>query len=134
MENNSPQYYQIPVKYRVMENMHIVFWLLKDLGWCLIWKPLGIVMILPTFIISLVICWRSRQYVSELCHNVAITFWICANSYWMLSEFFGIDSKIISGTITYKNLAVIPFGLGILTLAYYYVWWRPRHKNELETM
>ena len=134
MEDARQQYYQIPLKYRVMENMHIVFWLLKDVGWCLIWKPLGIFMIFPTLIISIVIAWRTRSYMSELCHNLAITFWICANSYWMISEFAGFDAKIVTGTMTFKHLALIPFGLGLVALLYYYAWWQPRHKGQVETM
>src|SRR6188768_1545955 len=83
--------YIIPLRYRKMENLHIVFWLFKDISWCLIWKPLGIAMIFPTLIVAIVIAWRTRQYVSELCHNLAITVWISANSYWMITEFIGID-------------------------------------------
>ena len=91
-------------------------------------------MIVPTFVISLVIAWRTRQYMSELCHNIAISVWIAANSYWMISEFFGFDEKIVTGGITYKHLALIPFFTGVLILAYYYIYWKPRHKNEPETM
>jgi len=126
--------YTIPLRYRQMENLHIVFWLFKDISWCLIWKPLGILMILPTFIISLVIAWRTRQYVSELCHNIAISVWIAANSYWMISEFFGFDEEIVTGAITYKHLALIPFGAGVLVLGYYYLYWKPKYGNETETM
>jgi len=52
--------YAIPAKYRQMENMHILFWLLKDISWCMVWKPLGILMIAPTLGIALVITWRTR--------------------------------------------------------------------------
>ncbi|HEX5151384.1 MAG TPA: hypothetical protein VFW07_08040 [Parafilimonas sp.] len=128
------QSYVIPLHYRQMENLHIVFWLFKDISWCLIWKPLGIIMIIPTFVISLVIAWRTRQYVSELCHNIAISVWIAANSYWMISEFFEFDSKFVAGNITYKHLALIPFLTGVVVLAYYYLYWKPKHKNEPETM
>jgi hypothetical protein len=126
--------YSIPISYRKMENLHIVFWLLKDISWCMIWKPIGIAMIFPTLIISIVIAWRTRHYVSELCHNVAITFWISANAYWMISEFLHFDADIITGSITYKHLAIIPFTIGILLLAYYYLYWKPTHKHEHETM
>ena len=129
-ENN----YIIPLRYRKMENLHIVFWLFKDISWCLIWKPIGIVMIIPTFVISLVIAWRTRQFVSELCHNIAISVWIAANSYWMISEFLGFDEKIVTGDITYKHLALIPFLSGVIILAYYYLYWKPKHKHEPETM
>jgi hypothetical protein len=117
-----------------MENLHIVFWLLKDISWCMVWKPLGIAMIFPTLIISLIIAYRTRNIVSELCHNAAICVWITANSYWMISEFFHFDDRHLFGDFTYKNLAVIPFGIGIITLAYYYIIWAPRHKNEFHTM
>ncbi|MFT3910225.1 MAG: hypothetical protein QM737_12420 [Ferruginibacter sp.] len=126
--------YTIPLRYRKMENLHIVFWLFKDISWCMIWRPLGIAMIFPTLIIAIVIAWRTRQYMSELCHNLAITVWIAANSYWMISEFFHFDTEPLFGDYTFKHLAIIPFVLGILFLAFYYIIWKPRHKEEMETM
>lgn len=128
------QSYTIPLRYRKMENLHIVFWLFKDISWCLVWKPLGIAMILPTLIISIVIAWRTRKYVSELCHNLAISVWISANSYWMISEFFGFDGDVVVGSVTYKHLAMIPFCLGVIILGYYYLYFKPKHKGEAETM
>ena len=65
--------YVIPARYRRMENMHIVFWLFKDISWCMIWKELGIAMIFPTLIVSIIIAWRTRSMKSELAHNLAIT-------------------------------------------------------------
>jgi len=118
--------YAIPAKYRQMENMHILFWLIKDISWCMDWKALGIMMILPTLGIALIITWRTRSLKSELAHNLAIVFWISANSYWMLSEFFGFDTVRI-GTITDgKHLAIIPFSIGLAILAYYYLVQKPR--------
>jgi hypothetical protein len=120
--------YSIPAKYRKMENLHIVFWLFKDVSWCMVWKPIGIIMIIPTLVISLLISWRNRQFVSETCHNVAISFWITANSYWMVSEFAGFDTKKIFDVYTYKHLAIIPFMIGILILAWYYLWGAKKYK------
>ncbi len=128
------QTYTIPVRYRKMENLHIVFWLLKDISWCMLWQPLGIAMIFPTLIIAVIITIRNRQYMSELCHNIAIVVWITANSYWMVSEFLEFDALPVYNDITYKYLAVIPFSIGILTLAWYYLLWKPTHKNVGETM
>ena len=91
----SKQDYIIPLRYRKMENLHIVFWLFKDVAWCLGFAVLGISMIFPTLIIALVISWRTRHIVSELCHNLAIAVWISANSYWMITEFLGFDEKIL---------------------------------------
>ncbi len=126
--------YSIPLRYRKMENLHILFWLLKDISWCMIWRPLGIAMIFPTLIIAIVIAVRTRRYMSELCHNIAIVAWIAANSYWMISEFLHFDSDVIFGTYTYKHLALIPFVTGLCFLLFYYLWWKPRHREELETM
>jgi hypothetical protein len=126
--------YRIPLKYRKMENLHIVFWLFKDIGWCLMSKPLGIIMIIPTLTISIIIGYRTRQLMSEKCHNLAITFWISANSYWMISEFLDFDQHIVYGAVTYKYLALIPFLLGVFCLAFYYAIWQPRHPNEMETL
>lgn len=117
-----------------MENLHIVFWLFKDIAWCLGFKILGISMIVPTLTIAIVISWRTRKMMSELCHNIAIAVWISANSYWMISEFLGFDERMIWDEYTFKHLALIPFGIGVLVLAFYYLIWQPRHKEENETM
>ena len=126
--------YTIPARYRKMENMHIIFWLLKDISWCLVWKPLGLLMILPTLIIAIIISVRNKQIVSETCHNVAIVFWITANSYWMISEFFHFDDHIVFSSITFRDLTVVPFAIGILILAYYYILWAPQHAKQVKTL
>lgn len=120
------QPYTIPAPYRRMENLHILFWLLKDIGWCMIWKPLGISMIFPTLTIAVLITWRTRHIAAELAHNLAIVFWISANSYWMLSEFVGFDTVIVWGSLTGKHLALLPFLTGLVILLYYYLMQRPR--------
>ena len=122
----SNETYSIPLRYRKMENLHIVFWLFKDISWCMIWRPLAILMIIPTLAISIIIAYRTRQYMSEVCHNLAITFWISANSYWMISEFFHFDQLIIWREFTGKHIALIPFLIGVLILLYYYAVQRPR--------
>ena len=95
MNKSAEAMYVIPNRYRKMENLHIVFWLFKDISWCMTWRVLGIAMIIPTLFVAIVIAWRTRQFKSELAHNLAIAFWISANSLWMISEFFGFDTKPI---------------------------------------
>jgi len=130
----SKEMYAIPLRYRRMENLHIVFWLFKDIAWCMFWRPLGIAMIIPTLAIAIIISIRTRQFMSEFCHNLAIVVWISANSYWMISEFLHFDTRVLFGDYTFKHLAIIPFVLGILILGYYHLWWQPRHKEALEGM
>jgi hypothetical protein len=90
------------------------------------WKTLGIVMIFPTLILSIIILWRTRQLTSEWAHNLAVTFWISANAYWMVSEFFGFDTVVVWQGITGKHLAMIPFSVGVLILAWYYLFKRTK--------
>ena len=129
MNQSNEPLYSIPARYRRMENLHIVFWLLKDISWCMIWKEVGIAMIVPTLSVAIWFTWRNRQLVSELCHNLAIVFWITANSYWMISEFIGFDEVHIWRSFEGKHFALIPFLLGIAILAYYYIVLRPREKK-----
>lgn len=131
MIQNEAQYV-IPVRYRKMENMHIVFWLFKDISWCMLWKFLGIAMIIPTLAISIVIAWRTRQMASELAHNLAITFWISANSLWMIGEFFHFDTIPVWRQFEGKHLALIPFAIGVFILAFYYLVQKPREERSEE--
>lgn len=106
--------YSIPARYRKIENLHIVFWLIKDLCWVMLWKPLGLVMIIPTLAAALLITWQTRAIKSELLHNVAVVFWISANAYWMLAEFYSSNESL-------RYYAVVPFCLGLITVGYYYL-------------
>jgi hypothetical protein len=94
MKESTGTLYTIPSRYRRMENLHIVFWLFKDISWCMSWRVLGVAMIIPTLAVAIYISYRTRKIKSELAHNLAVTFWISANSYWMISEFFGFDDLI----------------------------------------
>lgn len=132
---SEPATYSIPQEYRQLENQHILFWLVKDLSWCLVWRPLGVLMILPTLGIAAVIFWRTRHLPTERAHNLAIMCWITANSYWMLSEFLHFDARHVLGEITGKQLALLPFGAGLLVLLIHYgrELARKRRRNLLTT-
>lgn len=133
MSQPTEEIYAIPAEYRKMENMHILFWLVKDISWCMDWKILGMLMIVPTLGVALVIAWRTRSLKSELAHNLAIIFWISANSYWMSSEFFGFDTMRIGTLTDGKHLAIIPFGIGLAILLYYYLVQKPRETRSAQT-
>ena len=116
----NPVYYSIPSQLRRMENMHILFWLLKDISWCLNFKVLGVLMIIPTLSVAIYITIKNKEYKSELAHNLAVIFWIAANSTWMICEFTGIDETPIIGGFDGRHLALIPFSIGLFILLYYY--------------
>jgi len=111
----------IPDKIRKLENLHILFWLSKDLCWCFEWKSLGIAMIFPTLSLCIFTTWKMKKDLTETFHNLAVLCWIIANSYWMLSEFFHFNEVILFGNIIGKQIALIPFGTGVLILIYFYL-------------
>jgi len=132
MDASNETMYVIPARYRKMENMHIVFWLLKDVSWCMIWKVLGLAMIAPTLAIAIIIAWRTRDIKSELAHNLAITFWISANAYWMISEFFHFDTVHIWQQFEGKHLALVPFAVGVFILDNYYLLQKPAEEKQTQ--
>jgi hypothetical protein len=121
--DNQTKMYSIPEKFRKTENLHILFWLVKDLSWAMLWKPIGIFMIGPTLGVALLITWQTRKIKSELFHNLAVTFWICANAMWMLLEFSGLDDH-------YRKYTSIPFGIGLFFILSYYLVILPREKKR----
>lgn len=111
----------IPQSVRKIENLHILFWLFKDMSWCMEWKFLGIIMIIPTLGLCIFTTLKMWFDISERYHNIAVLLWIVANSFWMLSEFIGIDQHHLSLSISVKDLSLIPFGFGVLVLFWYYL-------------
>lgn len=53
-------------------------------------------------------------------HNLAIDFWITANCTWMVGEFYGWDANLW-GPYGLREFSIVPFGIGLLILAYYYL-------------
>lgn len=113
--------YAIPERFRKIENLHIVFWLIKDMSWAMLWKPLGIFMIFPTVSVALLITWQTRHLKAELYHNLAVTFWIFANCYWMATEFINRDDL--------RYYTIIPFGIGLVFIAIYYLFILPKENR-----
>lgn len=121
--------YHIPYKFRKVENLHILLWLLKDICWALNLKYPALIMIIPTLTVAILITYQTRKITSELMHNLAIDFWITANCTWMIGEFFGWDQYLI-GAYGLREFSIIPFGIGLLILAYYYLYFM--HKSDFQ--
>jgi hypothetical protein len=107
-----------PVKIRGVENLHILLWIAKDTCWLLEWRVIGVCMILPTISVAIYLTCKSGHQREEFIHNLAIVFWLFANSIWMIGEFFYDD-----GT---RHYSLIFFIFGLITLATHYLpkWWR----------
>ena len=85
--------------------------------------PLGIAMIFPTLLVGVYITWRTRNILSELVHNLAVIFWIIANSLWMIFEFMERDDVL-------KYYCLIPFGIGLSILIVYYATYAIRNRAK----
>lgn len=108
---------------RWIENLHILLWLFKDMCWALVWRPGGVIMIIPTVSVAIYLLIKSRNRRTELYHNAAVVMWITANSSWMIGEFFNKDLR---------PTAVVFFVLGICILLVYYVFFfaEDRHAEQ----
>lgn len=120
--------YSVPLRFRSHENLHIVFWLIKDMSWALKFRLLGVAMFIPTLLLSLLITWQTRKIRAELYHNLAVTCWIIANGHWMICEFFW------QGQDNLRFYTAIPFTLGLMFVAYYYIseFFQRRKRGPLE--
>jgi len=89
----------------------------------MLWRPLGMMMLVPTLGVAIMITWQTRKIVSEFFHNLAVVFWITANGYWMIIEFFGYDEEL-------RIYTSIPFSIGLMFIIIYYLFIQPREKNK----
>ncbi|MFZ4797961.1 MAG: hypothetical protein ACOYMA_10725 [Bacteroidia bacterium] len=94
-------------KIRKTENLHIVFWLVKDMFWMLEFKAAGAFMILPTLAMAFYVTYLSSQKLTTILVNTAIIFWILANSAWMMSDFYFNIPKSVSLIFFIAGLATI---------------------------
>lgn len=99
-------------KIRRFENLHIAFWLIKDTCWMLELKWLGAIVMIPTLYLAVYLVIKTYKTPGFLI-NLSVFFWIFANSYWMMMEFFNHNH--------YKNLASIPFALGFIFVGIFYL-------------
>ena len=106
------EYYRMLKSIRKFENLHIACWLLKDTCWVLDMRLFGIIMIFPTLFLAFFITYKFRKIVSEFYHNLAVCFWIMANTIWMIGEFYYND--------TLRPFAIIFFISGLIVLMVYY--------------
>lgn len=98
---------------RKFENLHIVCWLIKDTFWVMDLHVPGIIMVFPTLFLAFFITYKFRNVISELFHNLAVCFWIIANTIWMFGEFFFED--------TLRPYSIVFFVSGLAVLIWYYL-------------
>jgi uncharacterized membrane protein YoaK (UPF0700 family) len=107
-------------KIRLIENFHIILWLIKDTCWLIHFRIGGVIMIVPTLLLAFYIAWKTRHSMAALLPNVAVCCWISANVIWMLGEFFDFN---------HVPFALVSFCLGIVAITVYLL----RYRHEPET-
>ena len=112
-------------KFRKLENLHIVFWLLKDAGWASNFKIGALAMVVPAVTIAFVILHQQWNNISDRFHNIAVALWICANSIWMIGDFFNLDGA----PFYLRKVSLVPFTIGVIVIGYYYLFLSK--KNEV---
>jgi hypothetical protein len=113
---------------RILENLHIPLWLIKDTCWMMQWKLLGACMITPTLLVAFIITYRTRKHPLIVYPNLAICVWIMANSLWMCEEFFGWKLKCYSPYF---------FGLGFVFVgiyAFHFIRQYLRHNRNIDKL
>jgi hypothetical protein len=98
---------------RKKENLHVVFWLIKDFAWLAGFKWLGMGMAVPTVLLSYWLTFKSRSNRTDFFHNLAVSFWITGNSMWMAGEFYFDDTK--------RHLVIPIFVAGLTVIGYFYL-------------
>lgn len=80
------------------------------------WKLAGTLLIAPAVVVAAVIAWKTRDDQERFLPNLAVCFWIIANSIWMLGEFFQFN---------FHAGSFIFFITGVLSISWYYarIWW-----------
>ncbi len=90
---------------RKQENLHIIFWLLKDACWVMEWRIPGLIMILPTMGLGLYLVYTWRNDLTELAFSSAVCWWILANSVWMIGEFFDLALRPVAAFCFFTGIA-----------------------------
>jgi hypothetical protein len=104
---------------RMLENLHIPLWIIKDTCWMMQFKTIGTIMVFPTLAVAIYIVYYTRKSAIQLWPNLAVLGWIGANSIWMLGEFF---------LVPFQWLSFVFFIGGLVAMIIYFI-----KQNALKT-
>jgi len=107
---------------RLLENLHIYLWILKDYAWVQLSNKFGHVASTMTLIwcLFLFITAAYMRYYEEMYMVCGVTLWLAGNYVWMSGEdeFFGTDETNVPIALHIFLAAVVWYGL-------YYCVWKP---------
>lgn len=76
-------------RHEVVEASSLIFWLLKDASWCILFWPLGIVAAVLAILSELrtiAVMPAKESHLTMLVHEFATIFWLMGNAMWMIGE------------------------------------------------
>jgi hypothetical protein len=92
---------------RLLENMHIPMWLIKDTCWMMQFKLAGTIVALPTIGMAIYLVIITRNFPKRFWPNLAVLFWIGANTTWMIGEFYKFDFTLYAITLFFAGIVAI---------------------------
>jgi hypothetical protein len=109
---------------KILENLHLPLWILKDIAWSNEMHTLGITMAIPTNILAIYIAIKTRKSAEDFLPNLAVVCWIAANTIWMIDEFFLLEIMIWSK---------VGFVIGLILMAIWCVLKLPKLLRKVES-
>jgi hypothetical protein len=95
-------------KQKLISDLHYPLWLLKDFMWMADLPILSLLLAIPAILISLWMCMMTAEKAQR--ENKMILWWLSANTMWMCSEKFEVNTMW---------LAFLFFGFGIIEIILY---------------
>lgn len=113
-KNNKMNSEELFFSVRHIENIHIYFWILKDLGWLLDNPYVSITFGILSLLILMILFYINTNY--EELYFICVTFiWLFSNFIWMVGDVLQYDTKV------YQFICSCGMTLGICLIACYYV-------------
>lgn len=98
---------------RWIEHLHVVTYLLKDIGGKAAWHWGCMALALPMLLLTLKVTWDARKSpLKDTVHNLTACSWACANVTWIVRERFFHD-------YTHVHARVFFYLGSVVVLAYY---------------
>lgn len=78
----------------LIESLHFPLWIIKDFAWFLGFGWVSLIFAIPTILISLVLIGYSSDI--KKIENIIVACWLSANTFWMSSELFGVNTEWVA--------------------------------------
>ncbi len=78
----------------LIESLHFPLWIIKDFAWFMGFGWVSLIFALPTILISLVLIGYTSGV--KKIENIIIGCWLSANTFWMSSELFQINTEWVA--------------------------------------